>query len=87
MGEGRYGVTGDGLDRLNELDSDLRSTAGTGNEAAFSTALTDLLDAARTLGFAMPEEGGALPDLVVPDQETIVRGLRALDDLKGPVPQ
>ncbi|MEU2832495.1 hypothetical protein ABZ667_28175 [Streptomyces lavendulae] len=49
--------------------------------------MTDLLDAVRTLGVAMPEESGALPDLVVPDQETIVRGLRALDDLKGPVPQ
>ncbi|MFJ7590590.1 hypothetical protein ACIQZO_25030 [Streptomyces sp. NPDC097617] len=72
---------------LNELDSDLRSAACTGNEAAFTSALSSLLDAVRTLGIAMPEEGGAPPDLVMPDQETIVRGLRALLDLKGAVPQ
>ncbi|WP_420715214.1 hypothetical protein [Streptomyces sp. XY332] len=54
---------------------------------AFTSALSGRLDAVRTLGIPMPEEDGTPPDLVVPDQGAVVRGLRALFGLRGPIPQ
>ncbi|MGW7456270.1 PspA-associated protein PspAA [Streptomyces sp. NPDC054797] len=58
-GEGRYEVCGDDLDRFKEPDSDLRSAACAGNEAASTPALATLPEAVRALGGPVLEEDGS----------------------------
>lgn len=50
LGEGQYEVVEEHLNLLNELDAALQSAADAGDEAAYTTALSALLDAVRSLG-------------------------------------
>ena len=50
LGEGQYDVAESALVRLNQLDSALEAAVASSDEAAFTTALHDLLDGVPTVG-------------------------------------
>ncbi|GAA3504285.1 hypothetical protein ACF09G_18960 [Streptomyces albogriseolus] len=86
LGEGQYEVTDEHLNRLNELDTALQSAADAGDEAAFTTALSALLDAVRSLGTPLPDEQITPSDLVLPDADTSLAQVRALLSDEGLIP-
>ncbi|MGX1158861.1 PspA-associated protein PspAA [Streptomyces albogriseolus] len=86
LGEGQYEVADEHLNRLNELDTVLQSAADAGDEAAFTTALSALLDAVRSLGTPLPDERITPSDLVLPDADTSLAQVRALLSDEGLIP-
>ena len=86
LGEGQYEIADEHLDRLNELDSALQSAADAGDEAAFTTALSALLDAVRDLGTPLPDEEITPSDLVLPDESTSLTQVRQLLSDEGLIP-
>lgn len=86
LGEGQYEVTDEHLNRLNELDTALQSAADAGDEAAFTTALSTLLDEVRGLGTALPDERITPSDLVLPDAGTSLAQVRDLLSDEGLIP-
>ena len=56
LGEGQYAVDDAHADLLNGLDSGLERAVESGDEAAFRTALTDLLAQVRTIGEPLPDD-------------------------------
>ncbi|MEV0411167.1 hypothetical protein AB0I68_10270 [Streptomyces sp. NPDC050448] len=86
LGEGQYEITEGHLDHLNELDSALQTAADTGDEAAFTSALSALLDAVRSLGTQLPDERITPSDLVLPDEATSLAQVRELLSDEGLIP-
>ncbi|WP_326654258.1 MULTISPECIES: PspA-associated protein PspAA [unclassified Streptomyces] len=86
LGEGQYEITEEHLDRLNQLDSALQSAADAGDETAFATALSALLDAVRSLGTPLPDDRITPSDLVLPDGDTSLRQVRELFSDEGLIP-
>lgn len=86
LGEGQYEIADEHLNRLNELDSTLQSAADAGDEAAFTTTLSALLDAVRSLGAPLPDEEIAPSDLVLPDESTSLTQVRQLLSDEGLIP-
>ncbi|MGP4051258.1 PspA-associated protein PspAA [Streptomyces sp. 2A115] len=86
LGEGQYEITEEHLGRLNELDSALQSAADAEDETAFTTALSALLDAVRSLGTPLPAERITPSDLVLPDADTSLTQVRELLSDEGLVP-
>jgi hypothetical protein len=66
LGEGQYVVSDEVVDRLNELDATVESAIAAGDESAFRSALTELLDGVRTAG--TPHDADSLDpsDLILP---------------------
>ena len=86
LGEGQYEVTEEHMNLLNELDAALQSAADAGDEVAFTTALSALLDAVRSLGTPLPDEQITPSDLVLPDADTSLTQVRALLSDEGLIP-
>ncbi|EKX68455.1 hypothetical protein Sipo8835_10980 [Streptomyces ipomoeae] len=86
LGEGQYEVPDEHLNRLNELDAALQSAADAGDETAFATALSALLDAVRSLGTPLPDEQITPSDLVLPDEGTSLTQVRQLLSDEGLIP-
>lgn len=86
LGEGQYEIAAEHMDRLNELDAGLQSAADTGDETAFTTALSALLDAVRSLGTPLPDEAITPSDLVLPDEDTSLMQVRELLSEEGLIP-
>lgn len=66
LGEGQYDVADSALDRLNQLDSAVEATIAASDEAAFRTALRELLDGVRTVGVPHPLDAIDESDLILP---------------------
>ncbi|AXI87175.1 PspA-associated protein PspAA [Streptomyces griseoincarnatus] len=86
LGEGQYEVTEEHMNLLNELDAALQSAADAGDEAAFTTALSALLDAVRSLGAPLPVEQITPSDLVLPDADTSLTQVREMLSDEGLIP-
>ncbi|KUL22171.1 PspA-associated protein PspAA [Streptomyces regalis] len=86
LGEGQYEVTEEHMNLLNELDAALQSAADAGDEAAFTTALSALLDAVRSLGTPLPDEQITPSDLVLPDADTSLTQVREMLSDEGLIP-
>ncbi|MEU9125017.1 hypothetical protein AB0C96_35130 [Streptomyces sp. NPDC048506] len=86
LGEGQYEIADEHLDRLNELDAPLQSAAEAGDEAAFATALSALLDEVRSLGTPVPDATITPSDLVLPDADTSLTQVRDLLLDEGLIP-
>ncbi|MFF6833311.1 hypothetical protein ACFY84_15755 [Streptomyces sp. NPDC012438] len=86
LGEGQYEITEEHLAPLNELDSALQAAADAGDEAAFASALSALLDAVRSLGTPLPDERITPSDLVLPDEATSLAQVRELLSDEGLIP-
>ncbi|MCX4637767.1 hypothetical protein HEP86_02595 [Streptomyces sp. RPA4-5] len=86
LGDGQYEVADEHLCRRNELDSPLRSAADAGDQAAFTTALSALLNAVRSLGTPLPDEVIKPSNLVLPGLDTSLRQVRELLSDEGLIP-
>ncbi|MFF9136739.1 hypothetical protein ACF09G_04090 [Streptomyces albogriseolus] len=86
LGEGQYEIAETHIDRLNELDAALQSAADAGDEAAFTAALSALLDAVRSLGTPLPDETITPSDLVLPDADTSLTQVQDLLSDEGLIP-
>ncbi|QUW85538.1 hypothetical protein SMIR_41485 (plasmid) [Streptomyces mirabilis] len=86
LGEGQYEIADEHLDRLNELDSALQTAAEGGDEATFTTALSTLLDAVRSIGTPLPDGRITPSDLVLPDETSSLTQVRELLSDEGLIP-
>ena len=86
LGEGQYDVSDDAVAGLNELDSALEDAVESGDEAAFATALTALLDGVRTAGAAHPLDSLDESDLILPRADATIAEVRELLQDDGLIP-
>ena len=86
LGEGQYDVADQALDRLNELDSSLEAAVEAGDEAAFTKALTQLLDGVRTAGVAHAVDSLDESDLILPPGDATIDEVRQLLQDDGLIP-
>jgi hypothetical protein len=84
--EGQYDVADHALDRLNELDAVLEAAVESGDEAAFATALTELLDGVRTVGVAHPADSLDESDLILPPADATIDQVREMLNEDGLIP-
>jgi hypothetical protein len=78
LGEGQYDVSDEALDRLNELDAAVETAVEAGDEAAFETALTALLEGVRTVGVPHDVESLDESDLILPPADATIDEVKAL---------
>jgi hypothetical protein len=78
LGEGQYDVSDEALDRLNELDAAVETAVEAGDEAAFETALTALLEGVRTVGVPHDLESLDESDLILPPADATIDEVKAL---------
>ena len=86
LGEGQYDVSDGALASLNELDAAVEAAVDSGDDAAFATALTALLDGVRTLGVPRDAESLDESDLILPPADASVEDVRELLDDDGLIP-
>lgn len=86
LGEGQYEIAEEHLDHLNELDSALQAAATAGDEEAFASALSALLDAVRSRGTRVPDERITPSELVLPDEGTSLAQVSELLSDEGLIP-
>ena len=86
LGEGQYDVSGDAMDRLNELDAAVEAAVEAGDTEQFSKALAALLDGVRTVG--VPHDAEALDesDLILPHADATIDDVRELLSGDGLIP-
>jgi len=86
MGEGQLRLPEGSLDELNRLDVDLESAVEKKDEAAFGTALRALLEAARSLGEALPDDAIEPSDLILPGEGATIEDVQDLLTDGGLIP-
>ncbi|QIG42494.1 hypothetical protein G5V58_06645 [Nocardioides anomalus] len=86
LGEGQYDVPETALGRLNELDATLESAVEAGDDAAFSSALTELLDGVRTVGAEHPADSLDESDLILPPADATIDQVREMLNDDGLIP-
>jgi len=86
MGEGQLKLEGPDVDELNKLDADLEKAVELNDEAAFSTALTELLTKARAAGTALPPDAIAPSELILPREGATIDEVRDLMTDEGLIP-
>jgi hypothetical protein len=86
LGEGQYEVPDTELTRLNALDARLQPAVDTGDPAAFTAALDDLLAAVRDLGAAVPDQMLTPSELVLPAPDASLGEVAALLGDDGLIP-
>jgi hypothetical protein len=84
--EGQYDVADDALDRLNELDAALEAAVEAGDEAAFATALTELLDGVRSAGEPHPADSLDESELILPPADATIDQVREMLNEDGLIP-
>lgn len=86
MGEGQWRVDDAVLEQLNELDGAVESAVDAGDEAAFATALRDLLTAVRSTGDHLADAELVDSDLVLPPADATADDVRHLLADDGLIP-
>ena len=86
LGEGQYDVADHALDRLNELDTVLEGAVEAGDDAAFATALSQLLEGVRTVGVAHPTDSLDESDLILPPADATIGEVREMLNDDGLIP-
>jgi hypothetical protein len=86
MGEGQLRLPEGALDELNRLDVDLESAVEKHDEEAFGAALHALLEAARSLGEALPEDAIEPSDLILPGEGATIEEVHELLTDGGLIP-
>lgn len=86
LGEGQYDVADDDLPRLNELDRSVEAAVETGDEDAFGTALTALLDGVRSHGTVHAADSLDESDLILPPSDATIDEVRQLLADDGLIP-
>jgi hypothetical protein len=86
LGEGQLDVPDTELDRLNELDGQVEAAVEQGDDEAFGTALTRLLDGVRAVGQALPDDALQDSDLILPPADATIDEVRDLLEDDGLIP-
>jgi hypothetical protein len=86
LGEGQFEVDDSATDELNALDTTLENAVNAGDEAALRPALAALLDRVRSLGSPLPADTIKPSDLIVPNSDADVAGVRELLTNDGLIP-
>jgi hypothetical protein len=88
LGEGQRRVDDAHADLLNGLDSGLERAVESGDEAAFQSALTDLLAQVRTLGEPVPDDELVESDALLPSDDATLEEVREMltDTAEGLIP-
>lgn len=86
LGEGQYDVADAALDRLNDLDAAVETAVEAGDEQAFGTALTALLEGVRTVGVAHQLDSLDESDLILPPADADLAQVRDLLGDEGLIP-
>ncbi|MFT4081996.1 MAG: hypothetical protein QM638_05375 [Nocardioides sp.] len=72
LGEGQYDVSDDAIDRLNELDARVESAVEAADQAAFESALSELLEGVRTLGVPHAIDAIDASDVILPGPDATI---------------
>ena len=86
LGEGQFEVDDSATDELNALDDTLEQAVNAGDEAALRPALAALLDRVRSLGTPLAADTIKPSDLIVPNSDADVAGVRDLLTNDGLIP-
>jgi len=86
MGEGQLRLPEGALAELNRLDVDLEAAVEKNDDAAFGAALRSLLEAARSLGEALPEDAIEPSDLILPGEGATIEEVHELLTDGGLIP-
>ena len=86
LGEGQLEVADDQLDALNELDRAVEAAVEAGDEAAFVSSLTALLDGVRRSGTPLAEDSLDDSDLILPPSDATIEEVRELLEGDGLIP-
>jgi hypothetical protein len=86
MGEGQRRVDAAAVEELNRLDANLEAAVERNDEAAFETALRDLLARARELGTELPPDAIEPSDLILPQAGSTIADVRDLLGEGGLIP-
>ncbi|MEV6284959.1 hypothetical protein [Kribbella sp. NPDC051770] len=77
MGEGQYRLADDKLEQLNAVDADLEKAVSAGDEAAFQSAFTALLEFVRG-GERVPDDELHDSDAILPPDDSTLAEMREL---------
>jgi len=86
LGEGQLELPDAELDRLNELDAQVESAVKADDEAAFGTALAELLEGVRRAGKPLAEDSLEDSDLILPPADATIAEVRELLNDDGLIP-
>lgn len=78
LGEGQFDLDDAHADVLNSLDAGLEAAVDADDEAAFRSALADLLTKVRTLGTPLPDDALEPSDAVLPGGDSALHDVRSL---------
>jgi hypothetical protein len=86
LGEGQFDVADHALDRLNELDAALEAAVEAGDDAAFASALGELLDGVRSAGVVHEVDSLDESDLILPPADATIEQVREMLNEEGLIP-
>ncbi len=86
LGEGQYQLADDRTAELNERDATLLAAVEAGDVAAFDLALDGLLAVVRAFGSPLPADVLTPSELVLPDADADLAGVRAMLRDDGLIP-
>ena len=86
LGEGQFEVDDSATAELNALDANLEKAVNAGDDAAFRPALAALLDRVRSRGSPLAADTIKPSDLIVPNSDADVAGVRDLLTNDGLIP-
>lgn len=80
LGDRQYQVPEKDLAEIERLDQAMTSALDTGDDAAFSAALTDLIAKVRSSCDPLPDDDGRTSDMVVPHEGASLQEVRDMLD-------
>ncbi|MDQ4008150.1 MAG: hypothetical protein M3211_08680 [Actinomycetota bacterium] len=86
LGEGQWRIDDDRVDQLNDLDDRVEHAVDAGDEAAFRTALEELLSAVRRAGNEVPIDELVDSDLILPPPDASLEEVKELLSDEGLIP-
>ncbi len=86
LGEGQFDLTDADLEHLNELDAAVEAAVEAGDQAAFESSLTALLDVVRGHGRVHELDSLDSSDLILPPADASIDEVRAMLSDEGLIP-
>ncbi len=86
LGEGQYRLADAAFEAVHSLDDRVQAAAEAGDDAAFDSALTELVDAIVASGEPLPADDLHPSDAIVPGHGTTLAEARELLSSEGLIP-